>query len=85
MGEWLSQYSPTELIGLVVPIVAIVVGGLIAMVAIICGSLHATRTAEAEASLKRDMLNRGMSAGEIEQVVRASRGKSWDSKVCSKV
>ena len=67
MSEFLSKFNGGELIGLVA------VGGslLCGMIAIIMGVWHANKKAEIAASLKRDMLNRGMSAEEIHTVLNA--------------
>ena len=75
--SWMSTQNAGQLIGLVS-----VVGGLfVGFVAILAGtwakvrrSEHAARRAEWEAALKPDMINRGMSADEIERVLAASQG-----------
>jgi hypothetical protein len=55
--------------GMLIPIVAIIING-------ITGYLHRSRQAELDASLKHEMLQRGMSAEEIRTVIEASsRGK----------
>jgi len=48
-------------------------GALIAIVAIIAAHWSEVRRAEADAVLKQDMLQRGMTADEIERVLRASQ------------
>ncbi|HWA99013.1 MAG TPA: hypothetical protein VG713_11000 [Pirellulales bacterium] len=75
MIEWLSRQSAGEL----VPIITIVGGllvGAFTIVAYAWASVHsatlAHRRAELDAALKQDMLNRGMSADEIERVLKAS-------------
>ena len=58
--------------GLLIPCLAIAGGVLIAVVAILNHTWRRHREAELEASLKQDMLNRGMSADDIVRVIRAS-------------
>ncbi len=55
-----------------IPIAAIVCGCVVALVAILSGMWRGVRRAEVEATLKQDMLNRGMSVDQIERVIRAS-------------
>jgi len=54
---------------LVVPVVMAIAGAIIAVTAV---QWRKVRQADFDASLKHDMLNRGMSADEIERVVKAS-------------
>jgi hypothetical protein len=75
MNDLLSKFDAGELIGLVA-----VVGGL--LIPLVCGTtaiitdyFHKTRQLE----LKRDMLNRGMSADEIQVVLEAGSKKSQKS------
>lgn len=65
MINYLSQYSPGELIALV-SIVGGLVCGTVTIVAVYWSGSH---KADIEAKLKADMLDRGMSAGEIEDVL----------------
>lgn len=67
MSELLSKFNGGELIGLAAVLGSFVCGAL----GIIMGVLHANKKAEIAASLKRDMLNRGMSAEEIRTVLDA--------------
>ncbi len=71
MHELLSRFDAGELIGLVA-----VAGGLLCgITAIIAGTWQKVRRTEIVASLKQEMLNRGMSADEIRTVLEAgSRG-----------
>jgi hypothetical protein len=71
MSEWLSQMHPA----LLVPILPILCGAIIAIVAIISSQWRKHRQTEMEISLKHDMLNRNFSAEEIERVVKASKSK----------
>jgi hypothetical protein len=68
MFENLAAVNPGALIALV----AILSGALIALVAVLAGNWAGVRRAEVEASLKQDMLNRGLSAADIERILRAS-------------
>lgn len=63
MNEFLSRFNSGELIGLV----AIVGGMLVGVIAIVAHYWHQNRLTE----LKREMLNRGMSAEEIKTVLNA--------------
>jgi hypothetical protein len=71
MGEFLSKFNGGELIGLV----SVLGGLLIAVLAVVVSQWRRVRVTELEAALKQQMLERGMSAAEIEQVVRATREK----------
>jgi SOS response regulatory protein OraA/RecX len=67
MSELLGKFSGGELIGLTA-----VVGGM--LVAVILGAFHQwrrVRMAEISAALKQQMLDKGMSADEIDKVIRA--------------
>ncbi len=67
MNDLLSRFDPGEVIGLVA-----VAGGLLCLVtAILAGAWQAVRRAEIQASLKQEMLNRGLSAEEIRTVIEA--------------
>ncbi len=74
MQDWLSNQSAGQMIGLV----AVISGPLIAVTAIVAASWTRFRRAElrarlleAEAALKQQMIERGMSADEIVQVLEA--------------
>ncbi len=74
MNEWLSQQSAGQITGLV----AVICGPLIAIVAVISASWARVKRAElqarrheVDASLKQQMIERGMSAEEIERVLTA--------------
>jgi hypothetical protein len=67
MENLLAKFSAGELIALVA-----VAGGLLCgMLAIVMDFWHKIRKAEIAAALKRDMLQRGMSAQEIQTVLEA--------------
>jgi hypothetical protein len=71
MFELLSKFEPGELIGLTA-----VVGGLICgILGTVMGIGLAIRKTELEASLKKSMLERGMSAEEIRMVINAGSYK----------
>ncbi len=58
------------------------IGGMITAIAIVTVSVIAVqwrklRQAEDENGLKQEMIDRGMTADEIVQVIRASRDRSW--------
>jgi len=76
MYELLSKMEPAQLIGLVA-----VVGGLVCgIVSIVMGIGLEIRRVELAAALKKDMLERGMSAEEIRTVMEA--GSKSSVRVC---
>jgi hypothetical protein len=78
MYEILAKLNPGELVGLVA-----LAGGLFCgVVAIVTGCWLEVRRAELTAALKKDMLERGMSAEEIRTVMEAG-AKGWQ-KTCKK-
>lgn len=90
MYELLDKFSPGHLIGLAATVLGIV-GWIITTVA---GQWRRVRVAEIEASLKQQMLERGLDPAEIEQVLCASKkggrepgaafdGTSESAKACS--
>jgi hypothetical protein len=81
--EFLNKVNGGELIALVA-----VAGGLLCgIIAIVAGSWQKVRRTEIAAALKRDMLNRGMSADEIRTVLEAgtknSRKDSRGHPICN--
>jgi hypothetical protein len=72
MQEFLSRFGNDELIGLV----AVVGAFLCGIPAVVGGIWYAIRNAEITGALKQDMLNRGMSAEEIQIVLDAGTGRS---------
>jgi SOS response regulatory protein OraA/RecX len=79
MFEFLSKFNSGDFIGLVA-----VVGGLtIPVVAILATQWRRVRIAEMEASLKQQMLDKGMSAAEIEQVMKANQEPGGAGPVAS--
>lgn len=79
MSELLARFSGGELIGLV----SVLGGMLIAIVAVVTMQWRRVRVAEFEAGLKQQMLDKGMSAAEIVQVMSAGSGSRSDSRVGS--
>jgi hypothetical protein len=76
MFELLSKFEPGELIGLTA-----VVGGLICgILGTVMGIGLAIRKMELEASLKKSMLERGMSAEEIRMVMDAGSYKELEHR-----
>jgi hypothetical protein len=83
MLDWLAQQST----GHVIALLAVGGGLLIPLTALIAGcwarirvAEARARQAEAEAGLKQDMINRGMSVDEIERVLAAGQGKAKRSR-----
>ncbi len=75
---WFNNWDPGHFIGLVA-----VVGGIIFVtISVLTSHWRGMRIAEMEASLKQQMLDKGMSAAEIEQVLRRPTHPMWES--CSK-
>jgi hypothetical protein len=68
MAEFISQIGVGEFIGLV----AVVGGLLIPLTAVIGGLAYKLRRLSVEAALKQLMIERGMSAVEIREVLQAS-------------
>ena len=69
MSEFLAKFSGGEMIGF-----ASVVGGLLlAAIGVMVVQWRRVRVAELEVGLKQQMLEKGMSAVEIEQVMNAGR------------
>jgi hypothetical protein len=71
MQSLLEQFGPATFIGLV----AVVMGCLIPLTAIVSSFWYKHRKLQVEATLKHEMLSRGMSAEEIERILRAGSGK----------
>ncbi len=77
MFDFLADFSPGQLIGFVA-----VVGGLtLAGIAVIATQWRRVRVAEMHACLKQQMLDKGMSAAEIEQVMKANPDSKEDGEV----
>ena len=79
MGDFITQIG----FGPFIALVALVGGLLIPLVAIIGGLMYKHRKLQVEAALKQQMIERGMSAEEIKEVLGAPRsGKAH--RTCSR-
>ena len=76
MWELLAKFEAGELIALA----AVIGGALIAIFAVVSYQWGRVRVAELETSLKQQMLEKGMSADEIEQVMKTTKAPT-DTKV----
>jgi hypothetical protein len=76
MNEVLSKFDAGELIGLVAVAGGLLIGLLCGVTAIIADSWQKVRRSEMAAALKQDMLNRGLSAADIQTVLQADSKKS---------
>jgi hypothetical protein len=76
MEELFSKLDAGEFIGLTAVAGGLLVGLLCGLTGIIMGCWHLIRKEEIAAALKRDMLNRGMSADEIRTVIEAGTHRS---------
>jgi hypothetical protein len=75
MGDLLSKLNGGQLLLLVAAVIALVgvLGGLLTgVIAILATQRRWLRVTEAETALKQQLLEKGMSAAEIEQVIKAS-------------
>src|ERR1022692_869058 len=79
MFDFLSTLKGGELIGLA----AVIMGPMVAIVAVIASQWRRVRVAEYEATLKQQMLDKGMSAAEIVQVMKATSDSSGEVKTAS--
>ncbi len=68
MYDWLMSLGES-----IIPVIAIVGGLLLGAIGIVACTWRKLRQTEMEIALKHDMLNRGMSAEEIERVIKASK------------
>lgn len=66
---WFQGWKPGEFVGLV----AVIGGILFVMITVLASHWRGIRQAEIDATLKQQMLDKGMSAADIEQVLRATR------------
>ena len=79
MGDFISQIG----FGPFIALVSVVGGLLIPLSAIIGGLTYKHRKLQVEAALKQQMIERGMSADEIQEVIRAAKpGKAH--RTCSR-
>ena len=80
MGDFISQIG----FGPFIALVAVVGGLLVPLAAIIGGLTYKYRKLQVEAALKQQMIERGMSAGEIKEVLGAGRSGKAHRK-CSRM
>ena len=80
MGDFIKEFG----IGAFVGLVALVGGLLIPLVAIIGGLTYEYRKLRVEAALKQQMIERGMSADEIKEVIGAKKSGKAHRK-CSRM
>jgi hypothetical protein len=76
VGDFFSKFTSSELIALV----AVGGGLLLAIISTIVGQWRRVRLAEFDASLKQQMLEKGMSPAEIEQVIKATSRRQCESQ-----
>ena len=79
MNEFLSMLNGGQLIGLI----AVVLGPIAVIITVIASQWRRVRIAELEATLKQQMLDKGMSAAEIEQVMRSGNDGGEEGKLSS--
>lgn len=82
MTEILSKLDGGELLGLcgiLLGLMGLVGGITIAITKVVAAHFRRTQLDEMEATLKMEMIQRGMSAGEIKQVLEARMGSSRSS------
>jgi hypothetical protein len=78
MSEILSKLDNNDIIalcGILVGVIAVVGGIMVAITTVVVAYLRRSRLDDMEATLKLEMLQRGMSAEEIKAVLETSLGK----------
>lgn len=65
---WISKFNAEDLTGLV----AVVLVFTVAAVAVICFTFYSVHKSRADHALKRELLDRGMSADEIATIISAA-------------
>jgi hypothetical protein len=68
MVEFLSRFNGGELIALT----SVIMGPLMIAIIVVASQWRKVRVAEVEGALKQQMVDKGMSAAEIEQVMKAN-------------
>jgi ABC-type lipoprotein release transport system permease subunit len=69
---WFSKFNAEDITGFI----AVVLVFSVAAVAVICFMIYAVHKNRAEVALKRELLDRGLSADEIATIIRATPLKS---------
>jgi hypothetical protein len=72
MESFLSRLHGDEVFVLAIVVVGSLVGLIIALTAVLASNWRRVRQLDVEGALKQDMLQRGLSAEDIERVIRAS-------------
>jgi hypothetical protein len=67
--SWFSKFNAEDITGLV----AVVLVFSVAAVAVICWTVYLVHKNRAEVALKRELLDRGLSADEIAKIVSATK------------
>jgi hypothetical protein len=78
MPDLLSQFG----VGAFIAVIAVIGTFLIPIAAIIGGLIYKHRKLQVEAALKHEMIERGMSADEIQQVLEASTSARGRRRHC---
>jgi cell division protein FtsL len=79
--DFLSRIDSEELVALAAVVLAILAGIIIAVTSIISTQIRRYRERQLSADLAQDMLDRGMSADEIAQVLRAAAIESSEASL----
>ena len=69
--SWFSKFNAEDITGFI----AVVLVFSVAAVAVICFTVYSIHKSRAEHALKRELLDRGMSADEIATIIRATPAK----------
>jgi hypothetical protein len=77
MGDFITQIG----FGPFIALVAVVGGLLIPLVAIVGGLMYKDRKVQVESALKQQMIERGMSADEIKEVLGAGKAHRKCSRI----
>ncbi len=87
MNEFIKALSsdPGIALGAVLGVIGIIGFTAITVCAVIASHWHLVRKTEEECDLKREMLSRGMSAADIETVMRAGRRRAPLQEVAEQV
>jgi hypothetical protein len=76
--SWLSDFDNNQRFALTIIGIGCVTVAVIALTSVIAGILHRVKESQIEADLKRDMLDRGMTAEEIQKVIEATPQNGFD-------